>query len=377
MKNVLKILMITHFTRYRTNARSLPMAKQLVRNGHEVSLISIANEAKSTNRVTTEEGVKIIETPDLFNGKLRSGWDPWDLANRLYYLSHEPTQYDILHCFETRPITIYPADYVRRRQRPLFLTDWNDWWGRGGIIQENRPRWYQILLGGIETYYEEAFRKPADGLTVISTGLQQRAMRMGIAPEKICHIPGGALIDHFKDRSITECRAHTGYPLNEPIIGYSSINAHYELDMMLQILAIVVRRFPMAKLLLTGDLGEKEMMLAGAYGVQGNLYLPGYLPFSELPWYLGCANLFILPFPDKVFNIGRWPNKIGDYLCLGRPLVSNPVGDLKILLENNNVGLLAAWDPADFADKIITLIEQPAQAEQMGYQARQLAVERI
>jgi len=37
------------------------------------------------------------------------------------------------------------------------------------------------------------------------------------------------------------------------------------------------------------------------------------------------------------------------------------------------VGLMAAETPADFAEKICTLLENPAQAEQMGAAARQTA----
>jgi len=100
------------------------------------------------------------------------------------------------------------------------------------------------------------------------------------------------------------------------------------------------------------------------------------LRFEELSTYLSCADLFILPFPNKIYNVGRWPNKIGEYISLGRPTISNPVGDIKKLFETYNIGLLANWDPDDFADKIIYLIENPSIANQLGENARQVAVHR-
>jgi glycosyltransferase involved in cell wall biosynthesis len=53
--------------------------------------------------------------------------------------------------------------------------------------------------------------------------------------------------------------------------------------------------------------------------------------------------------------------------------VSNPVGDVKTLFENYEVGLLADWDPVDFAQKIVYLIENPDLAHQLGENARNVA----
>ena len=76
----------------------------------------------------------------------------------------------------------------------------------------------------------------------------------------------------------------------------------------------------------------------------------------ELPWYLGCADVFGLSFPDKIYNVGRWPKKIGEYMSLAHPAVSNSFGDVKPFFESYDIGLLDAWDPVDFAEKIITII---------------------
>ncbi len=373
MTRSLNILMIVHWVRSKIWPRPHAMAKNLVQRGHRATIMAISDRRRLGVVESEQDGVRIIETPDLLGGRLRSGWDMWDALNRLVYLSRDPGPYDVLHCFETRPITIYPALYYRRKHGLLMLTDWNDWWGRGGIISELRPAWYRALFGGIETYYEEAFRTRADGLTVISTALRERAIGLGMPAENICHIPGGAFPDLFPYRTVEECRQHIGLPVDDPVIGYSSMEAHVELDMMLHTLAIIATRYPTVKLLLTGRTKPAVMKLARAYGVADHVYLTGYLAFKELPWYLGAANVFVLPFPGKIYNVGRWPNKIGDYISLGRPLVSNPVGDVKPLLENHDIGRLAQWDPADFARQVIDLIEHPDEARRLGENARRLA----
>ena len=296
------------------------------------------------------------------------------MLNRITYLGQEKAHFDLVHCFETRPATIYPALFFCNKHKIPLITDWNDWWGRGGLIEEVRPKWYRYLFGGIETYYEEAFRVGAAGTTVISLALAQRALRLGVSSEQICYIPGGTSLDSFQPRDKNVCRKHCGLQASIPILGFSSLDSHLDLEIVLQSLAIVAKRFPEVKLIITGATPKTVKELGVIYGVEGNLILTGFLPYEELSWYLGCADLFLLPFPDKVYNVGRWPNKICDYMSLGRPTITNAVGDIKILFEEHDIGLISRWDHVDFAEKIIYLLEHPQISKKLGDNARDLAV---
>ena len=366
--------MIAHHRRFRAFARPHAMASGLVRKGHDVSLIVTSDHRRTGVVETCWDGVRVIETPDLLWGRLRSGWDAWNLLNRLAYLIKDQGPYDLVHCFETRPATIYPALFYCHRYGLPLITDWNDWWGRGGVIDALRPKWYRILFGPVETYYEEAFRTHGAGLTVISTALARRAMGLGVATERICYVPGGSFPNWFKARALGECRDRAGFPADAPVIGFSSMDSHLDLEIVVRALALLVKDYPTLKLMITGKARPSVLELARGHGVEDNVHLTGFLTPEDLPWYLGCADLFVLPFPETVYNVGRWPNKVGDYMSLGRPTVTNPVGDVKSLFERHEVGLLADYDPADFARKIGWLLENPSIARQLGANARQVAV---
>ena len=271
------------------------------------------------------------------------------------------------------PATIYPALWYQRWHAVPIITDWVDWWGRGGIIDELRPRWYRALFGSLETYYEEAFRATSDGLTVISSALAERAMGLGVPEERICRIPGGTFPDEFVQRSREACREHVGLSPSTPILAFSSLDSFLDMDFMMEAFSLIIRQCPDVLLLVTGKTGEAIVALAEKYGVRANLYLTGFMPYADLSWYLGCADVFVLPFPDKIYNRGRWPNKLGDYMCAGRPIVTNPVGDLKALFERSDIGLLADWNAPDFADKIIRLLADRELGARLGDNARRLA----
>lgn len=241
-------------------------------------------------------------------------------------------------------------------------------------MEINRPGWFRSLFGGVETYYEEAFRTRGVGVTVISSALKERAIGLGVPAERICHMPGGTFPDFFQPRLKAVCRKRMRMPLSAFILGFSSLDSHLDLDIVLQSLSMVAERYPAVKLIITGKPAKSVIQLAKSYGVEGNIHVTGFLPYEELPWVLGCADLFVLPFPDKIYNLGRWPNKVCDYMSIGRPTISNPVGDIKTLFESHEIGLLAQWDPRDFARKIICLIEHPEIADKLGDNARNLAI---
>jgi glycosyltransferase involved in cell wall biosynthesis len=378
----LNVLMITHHRRLKIGGRSYPMAKALVRKGHKVTLMTISNRRRFGTVEYMDHGIRLIETPDLLWGQLRSGWDLWDTLNRFHYLGQDRTPYDLVHCFETRPATIYPAlHYLRRKPVPL-ITDWNDWWGRGGIIDEARPAWYRTLFGPIETYYEEAFRTRGDGLTVISTALLQRGVGLGMDRERICYLPGGVQEGALDVPDKEACREWIAaydtergsvYAGTDPILGFASADSHWDLDIIMDALALVAEKYPRTRLMITGKAGEEILSLARSRGVEQNIELTGWVDREALPYYLGCADVFLLPFPDAIRNVGRWPNKIGLYMGVGRPTVTNAVGDIKPLFEQHNVGLVAEWDPLDFAQKILYLLENPETATRLGQEARQVA----
>jgi glycosyltransferase involved in cell wall biosynthesis len=64
---------------------------------------------------------------------------------------------------------------------------------------------------------------------------------------------------------------------------------------------------------------------------------------------------------------------MGEYLSLGRPTVANPVGDIKLLFERHSIGFLAGWEPEDFAEKIISILNNPQLSSDFGRNARRVA----
>ncbi len=369
---MMNILMLNHNPAGKsTFFRCYHFARQLVKRGHAVTLLTISPTRRLHFARRDEAGVQIVHTPDLAFGFARTGWDPYDVLRRIGWLWGR--RYDVVHGFDGRPIVTYPALYAAR-QGAAFVSDWADWWGRGGVIAEQRPAWLRLSFGGIETYYEEHFRRRAAQLTVISRALEQRAIGLGLASERITRIPSGADVDGIVPRDKQQARRELGLP-DARYVAFTGF-VQYDVDLLLQSFALLARDWEGAlpvRLLLVGPPAAKVQRAAGELGIADLVHAPGPQPFTRMQLYLGAADVLALPLRDSVSNRGRWPNKIGDYMAAARPTVSNPTGEIAHLFAAHEIGLLAGEQPAAFAAALRRLLDDDALAARLGQQARAVA----
>lgn len=371
----MRILMLNHNTKWRgTFFRAFHFARCLARRGHDVTVVTISESNRLRFRTENLQGVRVVESPDLLAGKGRTGWDPYDTIRRtLLALTGET--FDIVHAFDCRPAVIVPALALKRFRGVKLVSDWADWWGRGGIIEE-RGRILRWTMGAVETFFEEFFRPFADGLTVTSRALQDRAAGLGIPRGRIRYIPSGADTETIRPMDKIHSRKLLGLPENGPIVEFIGF-VNYDFDCMIRSFPFVQEAFPEATLLLVGQPSPLTPKISKACGITRGIRETGVVPFEKLSVYLACADVLLLPFTDKICNIGRGPIKLGDYMAAGRPIVTQPVGDLRFVFdENEPIGVLAGDTPEEFGRAVCELLANPVRAERLGRNARRLAEER-
>jgi len=361
----MNFLYLTHHPPQRVTFRAGNFARIMASRGHKVSVVHISSDSRFRGSCQEQEGIHWIHTPDLLPGKLRSGWDPYDTLWRSIHLKKAWKEADVIHLFETRPVTIFPFLYLQRQFPKATVIDWNDWWGRGGLITELRPLWYQHLFGAFETWFEEHFRNRAHATTLISEGLQPRAIALGAPEASIFKVTGAARTSHFSVIPSETHREQFGLPLQSPILAYAGLDAHLDLPLAVEAFRIARKQRQDLQLLLVGG--------ASISTPEAGIHVLGHLDWERFPEALSCADIFLLPFRDKPANRGRWPNKVMDYLACGRPVLTNPTGEMIPVFADGLAGQLAPESPEDFARAILQLIDQPEKRNRMGRHARHLA----
>ncbi len=350
--------------------RCLPLAKQLVRRGHAVTLLSCADAPSWRWQEMTGTGVTVWLTPRL---RAVGGHDGgYALVDILSRFPSGLRKWDLIHAFEHRPNVSIPALLGYLRGTPL-ISDWSDWWTRGGITTPRR-RWAWIDRSEA-VLLEEGMKRLSDYVVVVSQALWDRALSVGIPGNRLALIPSGCDHERISVLDKAECRTRLGLPLDSPVLCFSGF-AFWDFAFLLEAFGCVLRTFPRAVLVVVGvdkdgTLEELSRRFLGPLGSQVRML--GRFEPDRISIPLGAADVHLLPLPDNPANRARWPIKFGDYLCSGRPLVVSRVGDTVDWLERAEAGLASDPTPESMASAILQLLSNPERAKEMGRNARVLA----
>lgn len=362
--------MLNHNVIWRsTFYRAFYFARELASRGHRVTVATISRDRLLTPKRTELEGVTIIETPDVGVSLARTGWDPWDSLFRAAYFQRE--RFDLVHGFDCRPVVLGPSLWMRLQGIP-WVSDWADWWGRGGAISERKSWIGRVAFAPLETFLEERFRWLANQVTVTSSALHERCLRMGLVKDRVHYLPSGANVRTIGVRDRAESRRALGLPLDAPIacfVGY----VQYDLELTVRAFELVRRRLPAARLLLVGPHHKPSRRLIRELQLTDAVIDAGPQPFAAVETHLGAADVLLMPMSDNLMNRARGPIKLGDYMAAGRPIVANPVGDLVGTFQRHDIGSLVPDTPEAYGGAITELLADPARAERLGRNARAAA----
>jgi glycosyltransferase involved in cell wall biosynthesis len=351
-----------------TYIRCFNFAKHLVRFGHSVVILTSTPRYIVNWRKEFIDGVEVICMPDLLGKRFRNGGlGPIDTLLRCFYLFKR--KFDIVENFDHRPAVLYPAIVSKYIQKTPLISEWTDLHGTGGSMNNRRPV-IQKLIRLYEDFTEKKSKKLAEKLVVISQGLKERALNLGIPESKILYIPGGSDIENIVPRQKKEIRKSFGLPLEKKIIAYTA-GTHYDSDLFLNAIYRIQEQRQDVLLITTGSVFGDQ--------IKKRLYDPqrviefGFLAYEKYAALLPAVDAFIFPFANSSLNRGRWPNKIGDYMAAGRPTISNRTGDMIALFEKYHIGLLASDSPQDLAQTTLKLLTNEQLMFELGHNARATA----
>ncbi len=366
----MRVLMLAHNVSERGSAiRALSIARWLAAAGRDVTVLSGRRHAGVGYTHASMDGVRLLEPPDLLPYRFRNGGlSPIDLAGRLSHVLRE--RYDVVHTFEPRPCATLPGLLARRR-KSVWVADWADLWGPDGMAA-TWPTPQRVTLGAFDGVLQSYTRRRADAVTVISSDLERRAGLLGIPPERIRRIAVGANDDLFRPQPAAEARARYGLPDDALVLVHTGF-APFDDWLLAHTFAELAVAEPRAYLLMSGRRFPLVEDRAAAVGAAHRVVHVGVVPYGELGSVMACGDVMVVPYTAQPHNEARFPNRAGDYLAAGRPIATNPTGDLGRLVETERVGVVAPQIPEAFARAILDLLRQPDVRDEMGSRARALA----
>jgi glycosyltransferase involved in cell wall biosynthesis len=230
----------------------------------------------------------------------------------------------------------------------------------------------------MERRAEMSMVRRAPRLTVISSFLERCALRLGADRRNVLRLPSGAPIDAIVPRDKEESRARLGLEINPGTVAIVyTANYHHDENFILRSVRAALDRTGDSRFLVFAVSPPFTPGNLVKHGVADVVHEVGRRPFSEMPSWLGAADLLLLPYPDTVFNRSRWPNKIGDYLAAGRPTVTNRTGDFVELFRTREIGITAGSSPEAYGQAIADAILARDRWGAWGATARKLAEDEL
>lgn len=157
------------------------------------------------------------------------------------------------------------------------------------------------------------------------------------------------------------------------VIGFVGrlLDEHKRVSDLIKAFAEVIKKYPVAKLLIVGDGPDKEMLekLANDLGVSGNVIFSGYQPETK-PFY-DVMNVFVLPSAFEAFGL-----VLVEAMAAELPVVASRVGGIPYVVDEENTGLLfESKNINELVEKLSYIIEMPLVARDMGIKGRARAIE--
>lgn len=185
--------------------------------------------------------------------------------------------------------------------------------------------------------------------------------------------------ERFEPNALTtaeriELRRRLGIPDERQVIAYLGLLAPYQgSDLLLRAARTIADASPNAFFLLMGFPGvEQYQRQAEQLGLGDRVSFPGRVPYPEAHRYLALGDIAVAP----KMSLTEGNGKIYNYMAMGLPVVAFDAEPNREIL--GDLGIYARHgDEADFAAKVIDLLNSPERGRALGAELRAHAVETL
>lgn len=217
----------------------------------------------------------------------------------------------------------------------------------------------------------------ADRIIAVSKEVSEYIASCGVPRERIATVPNGVDTSRFRpDAGGEAVRARLGLGA-DPVIGFiGSFKPWHGVDFLVDAFAAMASQNLTLRLLCVGEGPELESArrATAARGLNGRTVFTGRIPHIEIPAYLAAMDISVAPYlPNQDFYFS--PLKVVESMAAGTPVIAPRVGQLEMLIEDGETGILfASGDRDDFVEKTLSLVGDVPRRRRMSTVARARAL---
>jgi len=209
-------------------------------------------------------------------------------------------------------------------------------------------------------------------IIVITNKLKESLIKKGIANDKILVAPDGVDLGKFDiDISKEEVRKKFNLPADKKIALYVG---HLYQWKGVQVLADAAKFLEKDTIVVfVGGTKKDKKRFKNKNKNINNILILGQKPYSEIPYYMKTADVFVLPNSNKAEISKNWtsPMKMFEYMASQRPIVASDLPSLREVLNENNTILVEPDNHQELAKSIKRALNEVDFSVKLSEQAYQ------
>ncbi|MBU1179361.1 glycosyltransferase family 4 protein [Patescibacteria group bacterium] len=222
---------------------------------------------------------------------------------------------------------------------------------------------------------KRAFKKIHKFVTTNNFKAQELMNTFGVQKEKILVAPNGVDINFFNvEKSKEDCRALLGLPKDKKIILYTGhLYSWKGADILFDATLKLNRDGTLT--VFVGGTPEDVMRFRSRAGFNENVLILGHQEYKKIPYYLGAADVLVLPntAKERISREETSPIKLFEYMASDRPIIASDIPSIREVVNEREVVFFEPDNPEDLKNKITMVLDNYVGYERLTENAKVLA----
>lgn len=356
------------------------LVEQLIKDGHNVTVITQKKTGDIAREIVHIDGIKIVNLKNAYSNDMSIPMRIKSFFLFMYKSTIEAFRHkeiDLVIATST-PLSVgLPAVLLKKFKKIPFIFEVRDLWPE-----------VPIQMGGLKNpigksmaiWFEKTIYKNAIHIVTLSPGMYQGVVKY-VSPNKVSMIPNMAKIDRFwpREKNIEIIQNLKLLTESFKVIHFGTMGLANGLLYLMEAAKIASDEGNMdIDFVFLGEGNAKTQLERFAQKHQlKNVFLYERVPMAMTSEIVNICDVSMVAFLNIPILNTNSPNKLFDSLSAGKPIIVNSNGWTKDMVEEHHCGAYVdPENPREFYDLLISWKNNPALLEVMGQNARKLAVEK-
>lgn len=335
------------------------MARSLAALSHEVTAVAVRRDGESLESL--EDGVRILRMPV----SLTVSWaSPRRWFAKVLFLMRvakfiRDAKFDVIHVYCTIGSFLLPLLSGRCRAR------WVQEHQTGAV--SSRSRAARVIQDKVRAWQGKLFDIDFTVTQVLGERLFGRNGRFEV-------VPAGVNLHLFAPGLPADFRTQLSIPESAIVFVHAGVlEAERHTDVPLRAFARALARDDRLWLLMPGKGPQLDQLraIAKRLGIAARVWLPGYVPYAEIPRVFASSNAGLSYLPKVAYYEGQPPMKVMEYMASGLAVIASDVSSHRGIIRHDVNGLLAEPNEVSYSDALLRFASNLALRTSLATAARE------